>query len=478
MAGRSGAPWWRWPAVVALVVSAAALVWGDRGDLPTALAAVRDARPLFVLVALALVLSGLACQALLHASCQRAVGIDADAATLLAPAAAATLCNLTTKSGGMAGLVPLSAVGRRRGVAPGRIVGAYVLANAVGHVAFAATLAVAVVVLVVEHRLPLGVTAACAVFGLTTAAQIGLLSAAVASDRVVDRVHGLRAGLARRRGRPVPVRPTELDQAVSVLRSLRSRPTALLGPLGAALLIEAIGVLQLWAVLHAVGARPGIVVPLAAYAVSVLFTVVGFLPGGLGFVEAGLGGLLVSFGLPTARAAAVVVLYRICELWLPAAIGAVALRRVRRTPEGPDGRSEALVGDRAARWPGGRRWRRAGALAAIALAAVDVLLAAAHRPVVRMGGVELAIADRTHSLIRYVLLLAALALLSSVRGLLHGKRAAWAVALAAAVASLVGHGTLTHDPLRLALAGALVTILLLARTAFRPGLIPCWPVRA
>lgn len=468
---RAHGPWWRWPAAAALAVSAVALLWGDRRDLPSALSSVRSARPLFVITALALVFVAMASQAVLHAATQRAVGIDADAAALLEPAAAASFCNLTTKSGGMAGLVPLSAAGRRRGVPASRTVAAYVLANVVGHLAFAATLGTAMVVLVMEHRLPVGVTVACAAFAVLTGAQIGLLAAAVASDRVADRAHAARAALARRRGRPVPARPSELDQTVVILRELRADPKAIAAPFGAALLVELVGMAQLWAVLHAVGARPGLTVPLVAYAVSVLFAVVGFLPGGIGFVEAGLGGLLVSFGLPTPRAAAVVVLYRMCELWLPAAIGAVALRRGRRAAA--DGALAGaarppgdIAGGRAAQWNAGRTWRRGAAAAVGTLAILDAALAVAHRPVLHVAGMVLQFGYRPHELLRYVLLLTAMALLSSIRGLLHGKRAARIVALVATAVSMTGGRVISHEPLRLAVVAVAATLLLAGRRAF------------
>lgn len=70
-------------------------------------------------------------------------------------------------------------------------------------------------------------------------------------------------------------------------------------------------------------------VALVAYSTSVVFFIVGVLPGGLGFVEASLGVILAGYGLATPMAAAAVVLYRLLELWLPLTVGAVAARRLR-----------------------------------------------------------------------------------------------------------------------------------------------------
>ena len=66
------------------------------------------------------------------------------------------------------------------------------------------------------------------------------------------------------------------------------------------------------------------------YGTAVLFGIVGFLPGGLGFVELTTVGLLVSYGTPAPRAAAAIVLYRGLELWLPALVGGLAAARSPR----------------------------------------------------------------------------------------------------------------------------------------------------
>ena len=92
------------------------------------------------------------------------------------------------------------------------------------------------------------------------------------------------------------------------------------------LLVEVLGIAELWCVLGALGIHPSLTIPLIAYAVSVLFTIVGFLPGGIGFVEVGLGTILVSSGLARTSAVAAVVLYRVFEFWLPLLLGLLASR--------------------------------------------------------------------------------------------------------------------------------------------------------
>lgn len=59
---------------------------------------------------------------------------------------------------------------------------------------------------------------------------------------------------------------------------------------------------------------------------TVLFSTVGALPGGLGFAEVSLGAVLSGYGMSVPSIAATVVLYRVGEMWIPLTAGLVALR--------------------------------------------------------------------------------------------------------------------------------------------------------
>ncbi|MFT7025779.1 MAG: hypothetical protein ACJA07_004910 [Rhodococcus sp. (in: high G+C Gram-positive bacteria)] len=63
---------------------------------------------------------------------------------------------------------------------------------------------------------------------------------------------------------------------------------------------------------------------LLAYASAMLLGMIPFTPGGLGFVEAGLTGVLALAGVPTAAAISATLLYRLVSFWLPIPIGLIA----------------------------------------------------------------------------------------------------------------------------------------------------------
>lgn len=120
----------------------------------------------------------------------------------------------------------------------------------------------------------------------------------------------------------------------------------------------------------------------------------------------------------------------------------------------------ATVGIGAAR----RRW--AVALAAAGLGLLNVTLAALHHPVLRLGPLHAAIPLLAVTSGRYLLLAAGSTLLSSVRGLVHGKRQAWLLATTASLASVAIHPMKGADYVGLAASMAVVATLLVSAPLF------------
>ena len=87
-------------------------------------------------------------------------------------------------------------------------------------------------------------------------------------------------------------------------------------------------ILVLWATFRALGPTLPLAVLAVAYIIGQLGNLVP-LPGGIGGVELGLVGALVLYGAHALTATAAVLLYRAIQLWLPAALGLVALIQLR-----------------------------------------------------------------------------------------------------------------------------------------------------
>jgi uncharacterized protein (TIRG00374 family) len=82
--------------------------------------------------------------------------------------------------------------------------------------------------------------------------------------------------------------------------------------------------------LAAVGARPNPSLIVLAYSGACLLTLIPFTPGGLGFVEAGLTGLLTLAGVSAHEAVVATLAYRLLVFWLPLPLGGIAYLLHRR----------------------------------------------------------------------------------------------------------------------------------------------------
>ena len=80
----------------------------------------------------------------------------------------------------------------------------------------------------------------------------------------------------------------------------------------------------------AVGERPSPSLLLLAYAAGSLLSLIPFTPGGLGFVEAGLTGMLALAGVGAHEAVVATLAYRLLSFWLPLPAGGVAYLLYRR----------------------------------------------------------------------------------------------------------------------------------------------------
>jgi uncharacterized protein (TIRG00374 family) len=93
--------------------------------------------------------------------------------------------------------------------------------------------------------------------------------------------------------------------------------------------------------LHAVGAHVNPAAVMAAFIVSNIAGMIPLTPGGLGFVEASLAGVLTVAGASDAHAHLAVATYRVGETWLPCVAGAIAFVWFERRHRSPATRIKA-----------------------------------------------------------------------------------------------------------------------------------------
>lgn len=455
---------------VIVVALALGFVWTSRRDLPDAGHALIHARR--GLLALLAALSGLYLLAYsgLVWSSLRAAGLSLPFRRAALLATAAHFYNtVIPNSGGLGGLPVYLREAQLRGKPRSAAVTGALAVSQLGHLLFAGVLAIALVSAFFIGELTRVELVAAALFAAYTFASLIVLIAAASNERAFRTMYGLPQRLltwARKRtGRRTASAETvsEADNAGDIYASVQvliRSPKAWLLPLLFAVAIEALGVVMVWSAVAAFGPNVRLATALIAYCAGVLLSTVGFLPAGLGFAEVGLGVALSAGGVAAPQVALAVITYRVFEAWVPFGVGAGCAHAL-------GGRNLPAIAPPGLR---GGNLRRLAAAAAFGLGVFNVFLAARRHPLIRVGPFHELIPHAAVQSSRYLLLATGIALLGSATGLLHGKRQAWAIAIAAIVLALVAHPFKRVDYVGI-LANATVLSLLIALT-------PAFPARS
>jgi uncharacterized protein (TIRG00374 family) len=158
-------------------------------------------------------------------------------------------------------------------------------------------------------------------------AAAGAIGATLTLGRMIRRLsRPAPTTTARTRGgRLAAVLRATADGVEEAVAHLRTGNPVLLASLSGYMFFD---ILALWISFRALGFAPQLTIVWIAYLIGQLGNLIP-LPGGIGGVELGLIGTLALYGLPALTATAAVLLYRVLELWIPAALGVVAFVQLR-----------------------------------------------------------------------------------------------------------------------------------------------------
>jgi uncharacterized protein (TIRG00374 family) len=310
---------------VVVAVFTIGFVVANRAEVPNAVRAVRHANLWWIVLGLIASVSLMGLHALARRAALATFGVTLSPSRAVLTSAVAQSLNIVAKSGGMAGLAVYRDESRRTGQPSSLVTGGYMLGVVLGDASFALSLLAAIAVLLVDGRFTRGDAVAVAVVGAYFAVVASAVVAATRSRSAIRSLHALPARLRRR----APVH-TAADELFDAIQQIRARPVSVLPAFGLMLVIELLSMSMVWICLAAYGQHLSISVPIVGYGVAVLFSLVSVLPAGIGFAEASLGAVLVSFGVAGSVAAVVVLTYRILETWLPLVTGLLVARAWRR----------------------------------------------------------------------------------------------------------------------------------------------------
>ena len=326
---------WRRPLVGVVALVAVALIgFANRHQALIMWRTLVRARPMWCVMSSLLLMLWIANAVGLQRAALRGTGVKMRLGNIAAATGIGHFLNLTTKSGGLAGLVGLRAEARRARLAENSVVAGYIVAAMLTEWAFVAAVVVSFIVLVADGHLTIPDVIALCAFSVYIASRCAVLVTATKDrERLRRLLRFPRRFLSWLRRRPLDAATDRSDETADrlfdSLRAVRQHPRALGVAVGHAFATEVIAVALLWSCLRAVGISIGPLHALVVYAVTGLFGIIGFLPGGLGFAEVSMSAALVGFGVHGVTAASGVVLYRVFELWLPVVLGTVLAHRLR-----------------------------------------------------------------------------------------------------------------------------------------------------
>ena len=329
-------------AFAAIVGLALVFVILNRGQLPEAWRAARSAHPEYIALAAGLSVLYLLNIGAIYRAAYRALGLHISYREMLVIATAGHFLNMVVaNSAGLGGLPLFLHEAKRWGHPRALVTAAYVLVMQLGHLVFAMVLVIALILAWADGEVTRTEWAASVVFAVYTTFSVAALVAAVTSRAATRFIHSLprRARrnarrLIRRQLGPFEASHAEADELYDSIHLLVRSPSRLVLPAALGLLTEVLGIAMVWSLIRAFNAGASLVDAVIAYAMGVVFGIVGILPAGLGFAEAGMGIALTSAGVPGARATLIVVMYRTLEVWVPFAAGAWSAHVVLRRRDG------------------------------------------------------------------------------------------------------------------------------------------------
>lgn len=325
-------------AVLTVLALVAALT--NLGELSKLLEALESARWEFVAAAGAVQAVFVLNLALFYLTTFRATGVmKRSLPRFVLLTSAAHFVNMVSKTGGLGGITLYLREARHGDDNAARVSLAYLVAYALGYIAWFATLVIALVLLYLHGSLTRVEVIASAVILAIVLAVGGTVITGLRSRDSLARLFLLAArplnAVARLLRRDPFVRPESVNETATELHDgverIRTNPRGYAVPAAHALAVELLSALVLYLMAVGLHANIGFDRALAGYAIALLFSMIAITPSGLGFVEASLAVLLVSFGVPRSNAIVATLGYRLFEFWVPVALGGISLWLLRQS---------------------------------------------------------------------------------------------------------------------------------------------------
>lgn len=331
----------RYLGLAALVTALLAFWWLIRrqgGELDQVWQLLPGLRARFLVAAVALQAAFFADQALVYRELYRVLGSRVPWVRLFWLTLASTFAGRVVPAGNFSTVAVFVEEAAGEGLAPWTSLMNNSLYYLFDYLAFFFFLGLGLVYLAARHQLTRVQVAATLVLGVLVLAALALLVLVALRPggplRLAWRlVHWINQ-LGRRRGRS-EVLPAEkvlrgLETTLEALPSLMADRWRLAAVVGLAALLQVVDLGILYCLFQALGEGVTAGVLVAGFGLATLFSLVTFIPNGLGVFATSMAWVYASLGVPWAVATAVALLYRVITFWLPVPAGALSLYLLRK----------------------------------------------------------------------------------------------------------------------------------------------------
>ena len=307
------------------LIGGGALVLANSSSVLAAASTFRNVSPIPVLIGIALSAVAMVNRGQLNSAAQRSVGLTASRYEMFRLSTVAFAANKVLKSAGVAGLFLFSRHAKRARVATADVMSACVIAAIASFTALVLFVVASFVALAATQSLTTPWTAAAAAFGFlalgVTITVATVLTHPNGVDPWVRRLLRRRDRVFRRASDPGAIDALAISTVGQIARLRDARSPARV--LRHAIESKLCGAAMLLVATVAVGHGLDPVTVLVIYTTALLASLVAFLPGGVGAVEASAVAMLVTSGMPVPQALVAVTLFRVFDMWIPVATGFV-----------------------------------------------------------------------------------------------------------------------------------------------------------
>ncbi|MFO7168838.1 MAG: lysylphosphatidylglycerol synthase transmembrane domain-containing protein [Chloroflexota bacterium] len=323
-----------WSTVIGILLLGALglLLYLNRHEVEEAVRLLREARPIWVAVALACIAAGFLCAGQIYGRVLAALGHNASIGWLTAAAMVTILINQAVPAGSVAAYAFLVASLRRRGFP----VGSVAMVAGLELISWNTAVIVAFTYGLLYLLITTGLSGA-AISYTAVAVALGVLATVIyivsrPDDTFHDWGHNVKLAVDRLFGQvwtSVQVRQV-VDEILASRRMILEQPRRMLVLVALQLTVFTFHSLALDSILRALGEPAPVLSVMGAYGLALIVSVFTLLPGGGGTVEAALTVALVAQNIPLQVALGGALLFRLLSFWCLLPVGLVCYRLLTR----------------------------------------------------------------------------------------------------------------------------------------------------